>query len=551
MHRLHFFFRGRTLIWLLRDFDLLSVFLRALTLGLELLTLGGVAYLVFGALPARAGESVTDSCWRGIRWAAASFAIVELCYVAVDSAILMGSSSLRFGDLVGAPYFVAGAIAAVAGFAIVLCARTGVQRSAYKLLPLAVLILATVVSTSHSVSRLDYRAVLTAFTAAHQLGAAVWIGAMPFLLISLQRSEDPEEAKRLLRRFSPMALGGAGAVLLGGLGMAWIYLGVSGGKSLNSLYGTAYGVMMISKLYLVLLIMAMGAGNFFLIRRINTAPIALLTRLRRFGEAEIGLGFMAVLAAASMTSQPPPVDLQDGRATVSEIVARFHLVVPRMTSPALGALAPVVPLDVVVKQAQFNGTSIPTDKNGQAWSEYNHHWSGLIVLAAGILALLSRLPKARWARNWPLVFAGLAVFLVLRADPECWPLGPLSFWATFFMPDVLEHRFYALLILAFAAFEWGIQTGRLRSSWTSEVFPLLCAIGGALLLTHNHSIGNIKEELLAEMSHTPIALLGATAGWSRWLELRLPSRREARMASYVWPVCLILVGLVLLNYREA
>jgi copper resistance protein D len=309
--------------------------------------------------------------------------------------------------------------------------------------------------------------------------------------------------------------------------------------------------MMISKLYLLLLVMAMGAGNFFLIRRIDTAPVALLTRLRRFGEAEIGLGFMAVLAAASMTSQPPPVDLPEGRASVAEIVARFRPEIPRMSSPALGALAPVVPLEVSIQQGQFNGATIPTDKNGQAWSEYNHHWSGLIVLAAGVFALLSHLPKARWARNWPLVFAGLSLFLLLRADPECWPLGPLSFWATLFNPEVLQHRLYALLILGFAVFEWGIQTERLHSRWAATVFPLLCAMGGALLLTHNHSIGNIKEELLVEMSHTPIALLGATAGWSRWLELRLPEQKESRLASYVWPVCLILVGLVLLNYRES
>ena len=45
------------MIWLLGDFDLLSVFLRALTLGLELLTLGGVAYLLIVIMPARAGES--------------------------------------------------------------------------------------------------------------------------------------------------------------------------------------------------------------------------------------------------------------------------------------------------------------------------------------------------------------------------------------------------------------------------------------------------------------------------------------------------------------
>ncbi len=539
------------MIWLLGDFDLLSVFLRALTLGLELLTLGGVAYLVVVVISARAGESVAAGCRRGIRWAATSFAIVELCYVAVDSAILMGSSSLKIGDLVGAPYFLAGACAAVAASAIVFCARYEGRRPAYAMVSCSVLVLSAVVSTSHSVSRLDHRVVLTALTAGHQLGAALWIGAMPFLLISLRGSGDPGEAKRMLRRYSPLALVGAGMLLLSGAGMGWLYLGISADKSLSGLYGTAYGMMMMSKVYLVLLVMAMGAGNFFLVRRIETAPVALLTRLRRFGEAEIGLGFMAVLAAASMTSQPPPVDLPNNRASLSEIVARFRPEIPRMSSPAFAALSPPPPLDEAVKTTQFNGVNPPSDANAVAWSEYNHHWSGLIVLAAGVFALLSRLRNVRWARNWPLVFAGLAVLIVLRADPEAWPLGPRPFWASMYAPDVLQHRLFALLILAFAAFEWGNQTGRFHSRWTATVFPLLCAAGGALLLTHNHSIGNIKEELLAEMSHTPIALLGATAGWSRWLELRLPDQKASRLASYIWPVCLIMVGLVLLNYRES
>ncbi len=222
-----------------------------------------------------------------------------------------------------------------------------------------------------------------------------------------------------------------------------------------------------------------------------------------------------------------------------------------MTSPVFAALAPTISLEELVKQTQFNIPSAPIDSNGKAWSEYNHHWSGLIVLAAGLLALLSRRRNAQWARNWPLVFVGLAVFILLRGDPESWPLGPRPFWASMLVPDVLQHRFFALLIIAFAVFEWGNQTGRWHSRWTAAVFPLLCAVGGALLLTHSHAVGNVKEELLAEISHTPIALLGATAGWSRWLELRLPDQRESRFASYVWPVCLILVGLVLLNYRES
>jgi len=66
---------------------------------------------------------------------------------------------------------------------------------------------------------------------------------------------------------------------------------------------------------------------------------------------------------------------------------------------------------------------------------------------------------------------------------------------------------------------------------------------------HSHAIANIKDQLLVEMSHTPLAL-GVAAGWLRWLELRLDGQ-VGRMASWLWPVAFILVGLILLDYREA
>ena len=72
-----------------------------------------------------------------------------------------------------------------------------------------------------------------------------------------------------------------------------------------------------------------------------------------------------------------------------------------------------------------------------------------------------------------------------------------------------------------------------------------------MLLTHSHALGSAHDEMLAELTHTAIALLGATAGWSRWLELRLPGTHESRWAGRAWPICLILVGMVLLDYRES
>jgi len=46
------------------------------------------------------------------------------------------------------------------------------------------------------------------------------------------------------------------------------------------------------------------------------------------------------------------------------------------------------------------------------------------------------------------------------------------------------------------------------------------------------------------------AILAVAAGWSRWLELRLPDAGQG-IPSRTWPVLLTLVGTVLLLYREA
>jgi putative copper resistance protein D len=88
------------------------------------------------------------------------------------------------------------------------------------------------------------------------------------------------------------------------------------------------------------------------------------------------------------------------------------------------------------------------------------------------------------------------------------------------------------------------------TGWTPLVFPLMSAAGGALLLTHSHAIANVKDQLLIELTHTPLALAGIIAGWARWLELRL-TPPGSRIAGWVWPACLVFVGLLLLLYREA
>ena len=39
-------------------------------------------------------------------------------------------------------------------------------------------------------------------------------------------------------------------------------------------------------------------------------------------------------------------------------------------------------------------------------------------------------------------------------------------------------------------------------------------------------------------------------GWARWLEIR-GGPEQRRFAGWVWPVCFVLIGLLLVDYREA
>lgn len=529
------------MIWLVRDFDLLNLLLRALSFALEALAFGALFFLGMVARPAGLADDAQARLRRMGAAFALALAITQAVLVATTSAELMGSAGVGMRELLTASYFVAGYAFAAASLSIWAAMRWTVRLA--PAIPAAAVALGAAVSLSHAASRMDHRAILLTLTALHHLGMAAWVGALLFLLLALRARPEADVARAMARRFSAMAILAVSALVGAGAGLSVFYAG-----SWHAMWGTSYGILLSAKIVLTALMLALGATNYLAIRSAGGTNSGFLLRLRRFGEVELGLGFTVLIAAASLTAQTPSVDeMPQNTLSAQGAVQRIELKWPSFQTPALAQLAPATPLSVAVREATFTGGS-KSDANDRAWSEYNHHWAGLIVLAAGVLALVGR----GWARHWPLLFLALAVFIVLRADPECWPLGPRSFWGSFTAPDVLEHRIFALLIAAFAIFEWGVRTGRLRISCAQYVFPAICAAGGALLLTHTHALGEGTDEVFAELSHTPMALLGAAAGWSRWLELRLGDHeaRARRIAAWVWPICLVLVGLLLLNYRE-
>ena len=547
-------------------FGYLSIIIHGLTILSQSMALGGTLFLVLLARPLASrmgpnGRSVAAGTARIAGLAAIGLVLAEAATVALQTAVLTQTVDLPVTDVLTANFAVAGLVktAAAAMMAILLLGR-GLQAPRVVLLVLLAVELAAATLTTHAAARLDARVPLLAVEALHQLGAAIWIGGIPCFLLALSQVRGAAAWRLVSARFSRMSMAGVACIVVSGATMSALYIG-----SWDGFYGTAYGVMVGAKIAMFLMLLGLGGMNFLLTERLRADPATPMNRMRRFAEVEFGIGIAIFFAAASLTSVPPAVDLTQDRVTWPEIVARNtpewpSLSTPRHDSLALPALQQKLDAEAAATKAAAPPAFVPgagelPPRNAAdiAWSEYNHHWAGLIVAACGVLALLNR-AGIGWARHWPLLFMGLAVFLFFRSDPETWPLGDVGFLESFRDVEVLQHRSFVVLIVVFALFEWRVRAGGWANTSAALVFPLLCAAGGTLLLTHSHAIANLKDQLLIELTHTPLALAGIAAGWARWLEIRLNPRENPiawQIAGWVWPVCILFSGLLLLGYREA
>ncbi|MBK1659913.1 CopD family protein [Paracraurococcus ruber] len=548
---------------LLDLYGFLSVVLHAAELVARTAVLGGTVFWLGLALPLAPWLPPGDAAQlrrigqRAVAWAAAAGIGTALASSGLAVLALGATLDAPLADLLGAD-FVRAAATAIAAMAVLLAiALAGPEPGRWQrigLLLAAVALLLGATAGSHAVARTEGQAVLLAATALHQVGAALWIGGLPALLAGFRLS--PGSARMVGQRYSAFAAGGVGLILLG---IAGYWGGYIGGT--EALYGTAYGAMSATKGVMFALLLLLGASNWLLLHRYTASPRGLL-RVRRFVEAEIAIGIAVLAVAGSLTSVPPAADLPDDRVTWAEITERFTPAWPRLESPSHGDLA--IPrlqaqLDAEWQakqaaqrpQAFTPGEGLLPPRNAQdiAWSEYNHHWSGIMVLLVALAALLDATGRVPLARHWPLVFLGLAAFILVRSDPEAWPLGEIGLLDSLRDPEVVQHKLAGLLVVGFAVAEWWVRLGRL-TGWPRFVFPSAMVAGGVLLLAHTHAISNVKEALLVELSHLPLAVLAVVGGCARFAELRGPAE-IARWARWTWPLCLLLIGLLLILYREA
>src|SRR5258707_1130496 len=191
-------------------FGFLSVLLRGLTLAFEALVVGGTAFLV---LIARLGDSAQSSdlvfvrsrCGALLRWSAIGLMATQICYGTINSILLTGTSDLRWTDLAGANYVIAGAAAILVSALFIPLTLYGGSWFTAAAVPLACVLIAASVATSHAASRIDHGLKLMALTAIHHAAVGVWVGGMGYLVLTLGRSPSVQLAQRIAGRYSRAA----------------------------------------------------------------------------------------------------------------------------------------------------------------------------------------------------------------------------------------------------------------------------------------------------------------------------------------------------------
>ena len=460
-------------------FGFLSVILRAGTLVFQSLLLGGIVFVLWIARGAPGNpesiEKMQSGSWTLLRFSTIGLIVMQALYLYVNSAVLMTTAEIGFRAVIGANFFLSGSIVLAAAVAAYLVARQQ-WKVAHWLLPvLAMTVLGASVMTNHAASRLDGPPLLIILTTVHEAATAFWIGGLPFLVLALFRDKEDAARWHITERFSRVALVSVGTIVFSGMGMSIRYI-----ASWRAVLGTAYGVMVTAKVLMLAALMLLGGINFWPLR--STSKDRVMPRLRRLIEAEVGIGITVILTAASLTSQPPAVDQPNDTVTFHQIMQRMKPTLPRLTYPqvadasisASGQQATVsdVPNQIPVA---YNADGEPLSPQRIAWameSESNHHWMGLVVLAMGLLALLARTGKAGWAEYWPLLLIGIAIFIFVQADTECWPVGAKGFWACWANPEAFQHRLAALVCVAFAVFELRVR----RRKWENDRMALILSL---------------------------------------------------------------------------
>jgi hypothetical protein len=192
---------------------------------------------------------------------------------------------------------------------------------------------------------------------------------------------------------------------------------------------------------------------------------------------------------------------------------------------------------------------------GIAYSEFNHHLTGMLVLIIGLSELRHALAMSFWAWTRFLLPGALLTsgfFLLVWSDHNAWPIGSLSFMQTFFGsdPEIFQHKSYGVLSLTVGVIELLRRLGQIRhAAWVAPL-PLFAIIGGLMLFGHSHGIH--PSAVRIAMDHAMMGTMAVTAGSSKLLSdwFHSPSHAGFSKWELPWAILILFIGIQLLIYSE-
>ncbi len=315
---------------------------------LGLLVAAGLACFVALVLPTSYdGDRVRRQVRRLTRLAAGLGALAALLSIPIASVYARGAelsdvlsgfdAALVFDELVSAAMLVVGLVVVAA----TIRARPPTRRDRFVLLGGAALALAAPAVVGHTRS---YQPVplLIASDIVHVTAGAVWLGGLVGLVLALRALAGREElAATTLARFSTLAGGLLLAVAAAGTVLAWRILG-----SWSGFVDTGYGVLLLVKIGLALVVAGLGAWNRFrLLPQVRAAAgfaereraADMVVRAVRV-EAVVLVVVLAVTGfLVNRSPRPAPVEVPPGRTGVQDArladVEVFAVMSPRRAGP--------------------------------------------------------------------------------------------------------------------------------------------------------------------------------------------------------------------------
>jgi hypothetical protein len=151
-----------------------------------------------------------------------------------------------------------------------------------------------------------------------------------------------------------------------------------------------------------------------------------------------------------------------------------------------------------------------------------------------------------------LLFAGM--FVLVFSDAEIWPLGNQTPWyALTHNPDDLQHKGFAVILLALGYVEFQRTKGRFKGVVSALFFPALAIAGAVLLLFHVHS-----GDMNAPNAMKVMAQIQTQHRWFAAVGLGIAVTKGFAEITYkwqhvlnrTWPTLLSVLGVLLMAYTE-